>query len=274
LIAVCALLLLAAGVDATSPANDDRLVSAIANAIDKGRLTQAHEMLGRMSVAPSEDARRTAAPLSAKLALAERQDAVALSLYQKLLVDAPEDCALNQGTGIAAVRLGRISFGLARLEVAARLCPDQWKTWNALGVAYDLEQNWSGSGRAYASARVLAPGNAAVLNNAGYSLVLQRRFAEAATLLSDAARRAPTDKRIANNLDIAVVAAGDALAPSSRSVDQESARLNNAGYAAYIAGRPDEARTYFDQAMQSSGAWFPRAAANRALLGEGAHNDH
>jgi Flp pilus assembly protein TadD len=245
--------------DSSGPADP----AAIEGAIAGGRLVQARAMIAR--VAPGDPALPL---LAAELALAERNDSVALAGFQALSPAAPEDCRINAGLGIAAARLGRDADALAPLEAATRLCPDRWHAWEALGVVHDRAGRFIDAERAYRTALATAGDRAGVLNNLGYSLILQRRSAEAVPLLREAARLAPDNERIANNLDIARAAAGDDLAGDlpGRGSSRWADRLNNAGYAAYLAGNAARAARYLSQAITDADVYPAQAAANLALV--------
>jgi Flp pilus assembly protein TadD len=245
--------------DSTRPADPAAIEAVIAG----GRLVQARAMIAR--VAPVDPALPL---LAAELALAERNDTIALVGFQALRAAAPEDCRINAGLGIAAARLSHDADALAPLEVATRLCPERWRAWEALGVVHDRAGRFADAERAYRAALATTGDRAGVLNNFGFSLILQRRSAEAVPLLREAARLAPDSERIANNLDIARAAAGEDLASGlpGRGSTRWADRLNNTGYAAYLAGDAARATRYLSQAVGEADVYPAHAAANLALV--------
>lgn len=239
----------------------------IAAALDSGRLVQARLMLARQD--PNDDPDELAY-LNGRLALAEGDDAAALRRFQPLAAKHPRDCRFVGGAGLAAARLAQTDRAIAWLTTATVACPNDWRTWNALAVCYDAKASWTQSGGAFAQALRLTPDNAPVMNNAGISLLRQRRFEEAAALLQEARRIAPRDERIANNLDIAMAAAGQ---PVTRRPGDDAARwadrLNNAGVGALLSGRDAHARAYLSQAISVDPTYDATAASNLARLGSG-----
>lgn len=200
-----------------------------------------------------------------QLALAEGNDGEAYLQYRKARDADAKDCVAWEGMGLAALGLQRPNAAKAALDAATRLCPDRWQSWNALGVVADLSGDWAAGRLAYGTALRLAPAQPAILNNFGYSLLLQRRFAEAEDMLRKAKAIAPGDARIASNLDLAEAGLGKPIVAQDNA---QAYRLNNAGYMAYLGGNLDAARAYFTAAMKLSPSYFGRAAANLELVDE------
>ncbi len=239
----------------------------IGAAIAGGRLAQARAMIVRAD--PAAPAMVVALPLlTAELALAERHDEIAHTAFGALRTQTPDDCRVNEGFGIVALRLGRTAGAQDALESATRLCPDRWRAWNALGIAYDRAGRWADSDRAYRMALAGTTDRARVLNNLGYSMILRRRPADAVPILREAVRLAPRNERAANNLDIARAAAGEDLI--AQIPDKGSARwadrVNNAGYAAFLVGNAQHAVRYLSAAVSAADVYPVRAAANLALV--------
>lgn len=244
------------------PAAHDGLARAEA-AIEQGRLTQARVMIERLAPVPAiaTEIRR----LTAELALAERDDRGAFAALAGL-PDTANDCRVDESFGVAALRVGRMAEAHAALERSTASCPDRWRGWNALGVIYDRLARWDDSERSYARALALTGGSATVTNNIGVSLMLQRRHAEALAILNRAAAAAPSNERIANNIDIAGASAGQAPAPTRETQADRARRLGNAGYAAYLAGDRVRARAYLSQAIHLADRYSARAAGNLSLM--------
>lgn len=246
-----------------APAIDVQTAARIEQAIERGRLVQAHEMIG-LSIRSQADLQSPPfLKLVGQLALAEGDDATALASFQKLLLANPDDCVATEGFGIASLKSGKADAARAALEKALNLCPPRWQAFNALGVLADQRGDWVASEAAYRKALELVPDSARVLNNLGYSLLLQRRFSEAEAVLLRAKMESPRDERVLNNLDLAKAGQGK---PIVARTDDEAYRLNNAGYVAYLEGRYDDARTYFVEAMKASPTHFGRAASNLEML--------
>lgn len=241
---------------------------AIEQAIAGGRLVQARAMLATTPASAGEVDPVQLRALTASLALAEGRNEIARALFTELLAGAPQSCAFARGAGLAALRLGDWKQAIAFLGQPATGCPPSARALSWLGVAYGQEGRWGESDSAFREALGIAPDDPAILNNAGYSLLRQGRYLEAGVLLERAALLAPGSVRIANNLDIALAAQGQfGRAEAVRADGQLRAdRLNNAGYAAYQAGRLDTARAFLSEALLASDTYSPKIAANLRLV--------
>ena len=103
----------------------------------------------------------------------------------------------------------------------------------------------------YREALAIAPEDPRVWNDAGYSLYLQRRWADAERTLLQAARIAPDDPKVQTNLGLCLAAAGkpdEALAALSRAGGPAVAQAN-LGYILAAMGRTDEARAHYRAAL-------------------------
>ena len=99
------------------------------------------------------------------------------------------------------------------------------------------------------------------------SLLMQRRWPEAKALLEQAYAADPGDLRFANNLDIAAASMGQApVRAQGDDAARWAERLANAGYAALLAGRPDDARAWLSQSVAAAPVYSPRTAAILASL--------
>jgi Flp pilus assembly protein TadD len=200
----------------------------------------------------------------ADLALAAREDEVALAFYRPLAEDSAKAA---EGAGIAALRLNRAEAE-AYLRKAVTAAPDLWRAWDGLGVAMDRRGRWAEAGAAYSRALALRPKEPAILANSGYSMFLQHRLDEAALLLDRAAAGAPDNKTISANRDMVAVLRGrfPLSKPAGQSMDEWARRLNNAGYAAFAAGDRATAEALISRAMIASEIYYRRAAANLARV--------
>lgn len=104
-------------------------------------------------------------------------------------------------------RLGRVHFlhgdyGLAEKHFrrAVEATPRNGAAWVGLAACYDRLARFDLADRAYRRATVLTGLNYVILNNRGYSYLLRGRVREAEKLLYRAARLAPHDPTIANNI--------------------------------------------------------------------------
>ncbi|MCF8709411.1 hypothetical protein [Rhizorhapis sp. SPR117] len=144
----------------------------IDQAIDGGRLVQARAMLANQRLSEGNQPSTEFEILSAQLALAERRDAQALVAFGDLKTRGVADCRVDAGLGAALVKHQRAREAVAFLDSATQTCPDRWDAWNALGVARDLTGDWKESESAYERAFSLSDNKAGIMNNYGFSLLI------------------------------------------------------------------------------------------------------
>ena len=202
--------------------------------------------------------------LLADLAFESRQDEEALARYAAMLQRTPGESVLAERAGIAALRLHKAEEARAYLNVATASPNASWRAWNALGVAADEMRDWTVADTAFARASALAPAEAEILNNRGWSHIMRNNWAEAVALLEQAVARDPKSTRIANNLELARAALADKLPERRRGETNEeyAARLNDAGIAARLRGDQKRAIAAFSRAIQARTDWYERAANN------------
>ena len=258
-------LLIAAATVASPPgvnAAPEALLKDANQALIAGRLDQARLMTVR---AISEGARGGDVDrVLADLAFANSEYDEALSRYKTLLLTNPEDALLLERAGIAALKAGAIAEALPLIARATKSGDASWRAWNASGVLADLGRDWAQADIAYSRALQLAPNEADVVNNRGWSQLLRGDWPAAVKDFESAAALDPNSPRIANNLELArAVMAADLPRRRNRESDQSWAeRLNDAGVAAAILGNEPRAIAAFTQALEASGRWYERAANN------------
>lgn len=235
-----------------------------AAAIDAGRLVEAEAILAQPveGRAPADLAR-----LKARLLAAEGRGAEAAALFARPELAGAIDCADRRAWAKAAVAAQNSDAG-AVAATAAEACPGEADIWLARAVLADRAARWEEAAGHYARAAMLAPDAPLVFVNQGYSLILQRRFAEAEALIAGAAARWPDDVMLQNNWDLARGALG--RAPELRrgdSAQRRAERLNNAGYAALLAGDREAARTLLTRAIETGDRASRETLANWARAG-------
>ncbi|MEO5774039.1 MAG: hypothetical protein ABIQ32_07975 [Sphingomicrobium sp.] len=253
-------LLISVAAAANQPAPSD--YSQISRAIAAGRLDQARAMvLAAVEGGASGD------PL--EHVLADLDDASghcerAGPRYAELRKRHAADAQLAEQSAISALKCGNLAEAEQALASALALPNASWRGWNAKVVLSDTKRDWSEADRAYAQAARLAPDSAEVANNRGWSLLLRGRWSDALPELESAARLAPKSTRTAANLELARTALSADL-PSRRPGESDadwSARLNDAGVLAQLAGDRKKAIAAFSQAIEARSEWFERAANN------------
>src|SRR6185369_2029876 len=146
-------------------------LSDIEQAIHVGRLEQAQLMVGRAMAAGVRGAQVDL--ILADLAFAQGKNDEALVRYQQLLAIAPDDTMLAERAGIAALKLGNAAIAAGLIERAMKSPNASWHAWNARGVVADMQRDWPQADQAYAKAVELAPDEADVTNNQGWSQLLR-----------------------------------------------------------------------------------------------------
>jgi Flp pilus assembly protein TadD len=163
--------------------------------------------------------------------------------------------------------MGKSDDALADLKDATTLDKTLWRAWNGLGREYDMRKDWKKSQAAYATA-LAAPGvNAAiVLNNRGYSHLLQQEPTLATPDFVAALDKDPTLAAARTNLRITLAMEGEySRASATGSGDDRAAVLNNVGLAAAIRGDYLEADKLLTEAIAAKGEFYARAADNLQL---------
>lgn len=255
----------ASGATIGAPVDYGRLID---NAIDGNRIIQADTMLAQWRADPAPGDKAGIAIAEARLALAKGQDAEAEARFAALAQAGMTDCRIDEGLGIARLRLGRPQQAAELLRRAADHCARSWRTWNALGVAYDAGKSWALSAAAYERAFQLTGRPVQVLNNYGLSLMAQGEADKAAVIFDQARRMAPDDARIISNGDAAQIMAGrDIERRAEDDADSWAKRLGDAGQVALRMGDAVKARAYLSRAMTEAESYQPKAAAALAAMG-------
>lgn len=237
------------------------------HAIEVGRLDQARLLIGQAVAAGSRGPAVERA--LADLAFASGRMSEAAARYAALaLGQGRSDVTVVERAGLTALRNADRASAEVFLRKAASMTGASWRSWNALGVLADLSQDFAEADRAYAAALQLAPEQAELANNMGWSLLLRGSWEEAATLLVRAHALDPHSKRIANNLELARTALAEDLPRREPGESDEAwaARLNDAGVAARMRGEQQRAIAAFSQAIALRSSWYRRAAANLERL--------
>lgn len=257
-----------------APSDSARLEASLEagrQALDEGRYLDVASVLARAALARIDDPRL--ALLEGELALRTGRPAVALDAFGKAGTLAPT--AALQGQGLALSALGRWDEAGPMLLRAVQLEPKAWRAWNALGVCRDRTSDWVGAEAAYAEALRGADRPAAVLNNRGYSRLLQQRTDAAVEDLTAALRHEPGLTSARTNLRLALAMQGDyarASAPSELFSEDPNAILNNVALAAASRGDIVQARAMLQKAITGRGVYYPTAEDNLRALRSAAPN--
>jgi Flp pilus assembly protein TadD len=171
------------------------------------------------------------------------------------------------GRGIAAIKSGEDAAAEALLAAAVARDPNLGRAWSALAVLADRRRDWAAADVFYARAIAALPQSADILNNRGYSRLLQGRHSEAEADLSAAVKLNPALRAAATNLTLARAMQGRyAEAFTSADRDGLARDLNTVGVAAMLRGDTRIAQSYFTRAIDMNGRYDRTAQANLAYL--------
>ena len=243
-------------------AADPSFVGNARQAITAGRLKEARLMITRAVAAGAHGP--TIERLLAALAFQSDNFDEAASRYEHLLASGQKDSEVCEGGAVAELRLNHPDKAKAFVDCAVASPYSSWRAWNARGVLADLDRDWSTADQSYARARGLAPNEAEIVNNQGWSRLMRGDWAGALPLLQDAAKLDPSSPRIRNNLELAESAVATDL-PKRRAGESDrdwAIRLNDAGVAAELSGDRKKAIAAFTRALHASDVWYARASNN------------
>lgn len=240
-------------------------VEEVRRAIDEQRLLDAGQLIDRAIYSGVKDPRLSL--LSGELGLARGRLENALKDFAAAEASPATTAEALQGKGVALARLGRTDDAIAALEKAVALSPDAWRGWNTLASQYDRRKDWSRADDAYARAIANSRGSPIVLNNRGYSKLLQGQYDEAVSDFVAALDKKPDLAEARTNLRLALAFKGD----YSRSItggpqEDPAALLNNAGFAAGVRGDYGKAEDLLGQAIKSRAQFYERASENLKLV--------
>ena len=143
----------------------------------------------------------------------------------------------------------RYGEAISELSLAASIDPKLTEAHNLLGVAYD-KKGFSDRARDSFERAVKMDEDADTLNNLGFSLYQNGNYRAAIDRLKRAAKLAPTDERILNNLGLAYCRLGkidEAYKAFARATGPLNGNLNTAKMLERF-GREDDAIRYYEAA--------------------------
>jgi len=255
----------------------DTGISMIREAISEMRFIDAERLLDQAAVAGLKDDRLTL--LAGELELNRHQLKPALAAFDELesRAGALRADVLNQARcdrGITLSLLGRADDAIRVLSEVVKSDPSQWRAWNALGAEYDARRDWEKAESSYAHAMDESGGSALVLNNRGYSRLMQKRLDDSATDLVAALNKRPDFPEARANLRLVLAMKGDYARATQAGSDQDQATLlNNAGFAAAMQGDYAKAEDLLNQAMKLRSTYFEKAGENLKVVSAMAGKD-
>ena len=240
-------------------------IAQIRQAVDEQRLVDAARLLDAALLNGARDPRLSL--LSGDISLARANYGLALINYRAAQEATETRAASLEGQGIALSMMQRSNEAMAALLAAVQANPGAWRAWNALGSEYDQTAQWQKAEEAYKHGIEASGGAAIVLNNRGYSRLLQRRRAEAVTDLVAALDKRPNFPEARTNLRLALALGGDyERAIAGGAPGDQAALLNNAGFAAGMRGDYAEAEDLLGRALKVKSEYYARAAENLKIV--------
>jgi Flp pilus assembly protein TadD len=244
------------------------LEAAVAQALAERRYVDAGTLLDQALVQNVSSPELTR--LNGELLLARGHYADALTVFRSLADEPSEKARALEGEGLALSLLGRSDEAFTDLKAATELDKTLWRAWNGLGAEYDKRRDWKNAQAAYSRALDAPGSNAAiVLNNRGFSHLLQRQTDEAAADFVSALEKDPALDQARTNLRLTLGIEGHYGRATMTGVgDDRAAVLNNIGVAAAMRGDYVTAQKLLNEAIAARGSFYARAAENLQLSQE------
>ncbi len=195
---------------------------------------------------------------------ARGNDDLAENAYRRALAIDHAHAGALTGFGILLTRQRRYAEAETQLLAALRSDPKTPAAHNGLGVLADLQGAHRQAQAYYLDGLVQAPDSAILLNNLGYSYYLAGNNKAAITQFRAALAQKPNYAMAWRNLGLVYTRQGryeEALAAFNKVQDLPQA-YNDVGYIAMVAGKLDDAQSFFDEALRLSPEYYPTAGEN------------
>lgn len=133
----------------------------------------------------------------------------ATKLLKEALDQFPDRIDLRAELGKAQIAMGEAADAVETLAEATKASPSDWRSLSALGIAYDLLENYSQAQASYWAALEVSPKNIAVLNNLALSKALAGELAEGISILEQASALPRPGNQVRQNLALLYAMNGD-----------------------------------------------------------------
>ena len=241
------------------------LVSA-EQAIADGRLADAKLLIERALLVDGDNVR--AKLLLAELRLATGAVDSADTLFRELQEHRDVEAQALQGSGLAHFAKGDQEGGVKLLQQSVEQDSELWRAWNALGYYYDSREDWENAVAHYSAALEAQENNPIVLNNRGFSRLMQGELDGAVADLTNAVKQDPDMRMARANLRLALAWRGEYVLALAGVPKNKTARsLNNTGYVAMLRGDFASAESFLLRAVEADPSFSPIARRNLELLG-------
>lgn len=184
--------------------------------------------------------------------------------FRKALAVDPRHAGALTGLGILLTKHRNYAEAERNLSAAVRQNPRLARAHNALGVLADIDRDYARAQRHYQDALSVAPTAAMLHNNLGYSRYLGGNYTGAIAEFERALELSPNYALAWRNLGLVYtkLARYDEALQAFEKVQDASKAYNDVGYLAMVAGRLDDAETFFDEAMRTSPEYYNLAGEN------------
>jgi len=192
----------------------------------------------------------------------------ALELFESINDKHPKDKTVLYKLATAHRLIGKTDMAIDYANQALLLDPDSPEIQTELALIYDAVGSYPLAEPLYRSIVNVMPASANAYNNLGCNLILQKRYNEAISTLTQASTLAPKDSKIKNNLAIAYGmnkkfdSAFDIL---KKSVGEAEA-LNNLGYLYMNMGEWEKAESCLKRALETKPVYYVKASENLEKL--------
>lgn len=194
-----------------------------------------------------------------------------LELFTALVHESPDDPVLLTGLAVARIERGDLENALPTLTRAEELTVDRdqkSQVRELLGILCDRMGRHDEARRHYQLALDERPRDVRLMNNAGVSHLLAKRYPDAAAVFEKALSVGASDPALHNNLGLAYGLANrypEAMREFKRAGTTGDA-LNNMGYLLFLQGRHEKALEFYEKALLSNDTNERRVLENIALL--------
>ena len=183
-----------------------------------------------------------------------RAYAEASRTWRNALALDPDNADALRGYGYSLIALNKPQLAIDQLRTSNEIEEDV-RSYNGLGVAYDMIGDARGAQVHYRMGLQLAPDNMTLLNNLGLSLALSGDFPESIDLLLRVVASAVVTARHRQNLALAYGLSGQieqAAAVARQDLDEEAV-ANNLAYYAILRAETDPAARFAALGLRVAG---------------------
>ena len=191
-------------------------------------------------------------------------DSLAEIAYRRALTADPGHAPAMTGLGILLTRKRDYAEAERHLRGAIRQDPKLAGAHNALGVLADVQGRHEEAQMHFNTGLALAPRSPTLHNNLGFSYYLAGKSKAAIQEFRQALELNPDYAMAWRNLGLVYSRQGryeEALAAFGKVQDKPKA-YNDVGYIAMVAGRLDDAASFFEEAKRLSPEYYPTASEN------------